>query len=547
MTTTKLRSQKHSGGLIALLILLATLSPFRSLRPAVTQAQSVSGAGQGTAPLDVPYVSELEVNPAEPQEGLRGWDNCGPAALAMAIAYLRGVTFPDEVSAQAALNSQVDDVRGGSANRYVEGFTGPDQWDPALTKEGYTANPVTDWDGITENIDNGIPVVVAVKNNLFDNPPYPRTPDWTPDVAGSNHVVVVTGYDDANVYINDPLADPDLPSVGPDGGKNWRVGKASFLSAADPDNTGAMTADFLQPAPPARPAAPASGAPRMGSGSWVVFAGVGAPSGQLYDPLGVAVDHQGDVYVSEGESNHILKLGSSGQVLAQWGTGGSGPGQLGFPTGLTVDGLGNLYVAEAGNNRIQKLSPSGQSLALWGSGGSGPGQFGLPQGVAVDGQGNIYVADPLNDRVQKLSASGQPLAQWGSLGTGPGQFNGPIDVALDGAGSVYVTDTGNNRVQKLTSDGRFVAQWGSLGSGPGQFNQPRGIAVDGAGNMYVVDWRNNQIQVLSPTGQPLGRWNTAGSAPGQFAHPFGIALDDQQNMYVADLDNTRVQKLVLGP
>ena len=122
------------------------------------------------------------------------------------------------------------------------------------------------------------------------------------------------------------------------------------------------------------------------------------------------------------------------------------PGQFNNPLGVAVDTEGNLYVADWQNHRLQKLSADGTSLAVWGTPGNGPGQFDQPAAVALDRQGNVYVADAGNGRIQKLSPSGQPLAAWGTAGSDAGQFLGPSSLAVDVAGNIYVADTGNSRI-----------------------------------------------------------------------------------------------------
>ena len=54
--------------------------------------------------------------------------------------------------------------------------------------------------------------------------------------------------------------------------------------------------------------------------------------------------------------------------LTQWGTLGSGNGQFNEPIGVAVDALGNVYVGDAGNHRIQKFGvlPTPTMSTSWG-------------------------------------------------------------------------------------------------------------------------------------------------------------------------------------
>src|SRR5688572_19973991 len=63
----------------------------------------------------------------------------------------------------------------------------------------------------------------------------------------------------------------------------------------------------------------------------------------------------------------------------QWGTLGSDNGQFVQPIGVAVDGLGNVYVADTSSDRIQKFSSTGQFITKWGSTGSGNSQFLYPR------------------------------------------------------------------------------------------------------------------------------------------------------------------------
>ncbi len=59
----------------------------------------------------------------------------------------------------------------------------------------------------------------------------------------------------------------------------------------------------------------------------------GTGNGQFITPCGVAVSPTGDVYVADGDNNHIQKFDSSGGILLMWGSMGSGNGQFSFPDG----------------------------------------------------------------------------------------------------------------------------------------------------------------------------------------------------------------------
>ena len=95
---------------------------------------------------------------------------------------------------------------------------------------------------------------------------------------------------------------------------------------------------------------------------------------------------------------------------------GSGAGASFFdPVGVALDTSGNVYVADTYNHRIRKVTPGGEVSTLAGSGsatfadGSGAGAiFNRPQGVAMDTSGYVYVADTENHRIRKLSPVGCP-------------------------------------------------------------------------------------------------------------------------------------------
>jgi tripartite motif-containing protein 71 len=222
------------------------------------------------------------------------------------------------------------------------------------------------------------------------------------------------------------------------------------------------------------------------------WGGPGSGPGQLQGPDKLAFDATGDLYVTEvgtqsaDANSRVQKFSSAGLPLATWGSFGRAPGQFDTPVGIAVDHQGVIYVADAGNHRVQTLSALGQPLTQWHTVGSGTGEGNeIGYDLALDAGGNVYVSDahPFStgtDHIQKFSSSGELLATWGGTGTGPGQFDNPTGLAVDGKGDLFIADTGNNRIQELSPTGQYLAQWKISG-----LSFVSKVALDGHGNIYV--------------------------------------------------------------
>jgi len=296
-------------------------------------------------------------------------------------------------------------------------------------------------------------------------------------------------------------------------------------------------------------------------------------------PKGVAVDSSGNVYISDYINNRIRKITSGGLVttLAGNGTAAFADGlgtnaSFNEPLGIAVDSSGNVYVGDALNRRIRKITPGGLVSTLAGSGAIGSADglgtnatFNGPTSLVVDSLGNVYVADTSNNRIRKITPGGlvSTLAGSGSYtfgdGTGAGaSFASPDGVGLDSSGNLYVADQGNNRIRKIAPDGvvSTLAGSGSASSSDGNgtnasFDGPRGLVVDSSGNVYIGQ-ENHIIRKITS----LGIVSTlAGSSQGSsdgigtnatFNRPIGLGIDSTGNIYITDLGNNRVRKITVG-
>jgi sugar lactone lactonase YvrE len=110
----------------------------------------------------------------------------------------------------------------------------------------------------------------------------------------------------------------------------------------------------------------------------------------------IAMDAAGYVYgVTAFPDRRVYKVDRNGRILAVFGRGyGEGDGQLFDPIGLAVDTAGRVWVADwlRAQGRVHGFAPDGALLGTWSVGDDGR-RLHSPQGVAIDTMGRIVVAD----------------------------------------------------------------------------------------------------------------------------------------------------------
>ena len=299
----------------------------------------------------------------------------------------------------------------------------------------------------------------------------------------------------------------------------------------------------------------------------------------LADPTGVAVDSNGNLYISDAANNRALEFNTpfvpcantfpcvGGSAALVFGLTGTNTGNcagtpsattLCNPKSIAVDNNNNVFIADSSDNRVLgyytplSVTPtlgSGDTTAdiAFGQGGAftttdcnhpsstvSASSLCNPAGVASDPNGNIYVSDLNNSRVLEFNETNPPtnvtadmvFGQNGSSTTAGCNSGGrsanslcnPRQIAFDSVGNAYIADEGNSRTL--------------------EFNTPLSSAmVPGSGNT-AADRVFGQAD-----GFTAGTCNLGGSpAASTECGPFGVALDNAGDLVVVDTGNNRILK-----
>ena len=250
-------------------------------------------------------------------------------------------------------------------------------------------------------------------------------------------------------------------------------------------------------------------------------------------PYGIAINHKGEIVVTEQHSCQISIYTPSGKKIRTFDLNGL------KPYGLTLDREDNIIVGLDTNNSIRKYSPEGQLLASVGTGGAGRLQFSQPRDIAINTVNNkVYVADCLNNRIQVLNSDLTFSTTFGKPGHSQ-QFKSPYGITCDSAGNVYIADSGSYSVQVFTAEGKFLRMFGKYGDGRGELNRPVGIALDQSSNhVYISESFNCRISVFTCEGQFVTLFGGRADIKDVQIRHHGLVVDTCGVVYVCDHNNT---------
>jgi len=189
-------------------------------------------------------------------------------------------------------------------------------------------------------------------------------------------------------------------------------------------------------------------------------------------PTGIAVDGDGNLYVSNWSGGSVTKVDTEGKrsVFADG---------MGSPAGLAFDGECNLYIADYSKDVVYKVAQNGEK-SMFAQG------LHTPTGIAFNRVGELLVANRASDEIVKVSALGKIERVVGGMRT-------PVGVIEHSDGRLYVTNYGGGII-KVTPDGKsstFSEDFGRPGVG---------ISGSGHGMIFAADNGDGCVRTLAPDG-----------------------------------------------
>jgi hypothetical protein len=289
-----------------------------------------------------------------------------------------------------------------------------------------------------------------------------------------------------------------------------------------------------------------------GGGTNVAANGVVATNAAIPNPLGIALDLFGNVFVSFSSTNGsggVLKIGTNG-LITLVGSTDYYSSYLTNASGLAVDALGDLFVAlpnfdvvleDAQNTGLFSIVAGtlGTGGFLGDSGFATNAELLAPYGVVADTAGDVFIADTDNNRIRKVVAQGASFSI--------------ADVTTNDAGYYDVVVT--SRYGSVTSSVAFL----SIGDAPGVTNETASESVLVGSNVVLsgtatgntpfgYQWQFNgtnlPVLITTVAGDGLeGDSGDGGQATNAALYAGSVAVDNLGDFFIADSANDRIREV----
>ncbi|HZL19646.1 MAG TPA: choice-of-anchor D domain-containing protein [Polyangia bacterium] len=188
----------------------------------------------------------------------------------------------------------------------------------------------------------------------------------------------------------------------------------------------------------------------------------------------IAVGPDNNIWVSEPNSNLVLRVSTNGALLNQY--------TVPFAAELAAGPDGNVWVVDFFGSQIYRIVIASGAVTEYPVGDG-------PNAISAGPDGNLWVLENTANKIGKFSTTSLTL-----LAEYPASANANLNSIISGPdGNLWFTEPGISKVGRITPAGAIV-DYATPTAGSG----PLGITAGPDGNLYFVETTPRRIARISP-------------------------------------------------
>jgi sugar lactone lactonase YvrE len=217
------------------------------------------------------------------------------------------------------------------------------------------------------------------------------------------------------------------------------------------------------------------------------------------------------------------------------------------PHGLRIDRHGNIWITDGGCNTVMKLSPTGAVLMTLGTKGkagtwneaTGTRMFDQPNDVSFGPNDDFWVTtshgNAPDPRVLHFDRNGKYINGW-SMKHEDGSSANIHSLVVRRNGELYIADRETHRILVMNQQGKLLRTIQMK-------NRVGCLVIDKAGNLWMTAGEDGMIFRIDWDGKILGKMGQLGTGPYDYIEAHYMAISpDMRMIYVADSLSNKIVK-----
>lgn len=266
----------------------------------------------------------------------------------------------------------------------------------------------------------------------------------------------------------------------------------------------------------------------------VVYGARGSGNGYFGKIADVAVSPDGSVYILDSSACAVHVFSPDGKFVCSLGKRGDQPGDMRLPTALAMDLQGNFYVSDYTRRKIIKFARSREFVAEF----DVNGQLGTPVGVRYIRRSNaLAVLERQPHKVRIISTTGKLIREFAKPENELGVIADPEQIAVSHTGEIFLVCENGEVIRRYSERGEFLGKMGGE-----KLANVSSFSVTPEGGLYLLDSAAGHVWFVDRDGWVKSRFGGIGSNAGQFQSASAVCSDVEGNAYVLDETARRILK-----